>query len=440
MAAETPSAAEAPSTLGASSGGDLDLGRATPPSAEDLSGFDENFDAAEKARGGAPAEPPAPVEPAAPDGPAEPAAPALPLADPAAPALPAGPAAPAAAPPAEPPLDPEIAAIPKPKSLSPANESNWAKVTKLADSYKREAVRVPDLEKKIQELEARQPAVPEEVAKELEELRHFRAVVDFENDPTFKSAFDDQIRGSEDTVYSILAKNGFPKERIEEIKQAGGPDKVAGKWWQDNVLSKLDFTDAKRMEKGLVDLVDLREKRGKEISERASKRDEIIRGKDQEVAETFKKDQEVIEQTLQEVTKDVPWARYRDLPAGATVEQKKEVEAHNAQVRLLETSFRDALYPPDAKSRANVAAAAAGAIILHRANTALSAQVAEMQAKHAAEVKKLTDENAALKTGGRVPRPAGSPANAPTKLTDAQRMAMPAEDAVEAGLAEAEGS
>tara|TARA_R110000868_G_scaffold73521_5_gene213205 strand:- start:1410 stop:2720 length:1311 start_codon:yes stop_codon:yes gene_type:complete len=436
MATETPSAGEVPSTLAATSGGNQDISRVEAPDAGSLAEFDANFDLAEKETSSQPPSgddslPPDPVTPVEPVIPA--VTKALESTQPLSTTTTTSPI------PVEPVLDPEIAAIPKPKSLSPQNESNWAKVTRLADTYKKEAVRVPELEQQIKDLEARSPSVPEDITKELEELRHFRQVIDFENDPTFKSTYDGPIEEARTLAYDILVRNGMPAEKIEEIKKAGGPEKINGEWWQDHVISKLEFPDSKRFESSLIDLVGLQEKRGKEVGDRASKRDELIGEKETQRREAFTKDTEVIEQTLEEVTKDVPWARYIEVSPTATPEEKKKLEEHNTTVDLLKTSFEHSLYPPDAQTRARVAAAAAASVVLAKANQGLTAQLESITKTKDAEITKLLAENSALKSGGRVPKPTGIAPVGAVKLTDDARMKMSSEDAVEAGLAEVEG-
>lgn len=135
-------------------------------------------------------------------------------------------------------IDPEIAAIEKPRNLSEKNQSNWRKLQETASTYKKQAEEAEALRQKLQEVE-QNVKVPEDY----EELRKFRAIFDIQNDPEFKSKFDQPIESAKENIYKILKANGASEEVIKSIEDAGGPEKIDQKWWKSNAIDKLPLTD-----------------------------------------------------------------------------------------------------------------------------------------------------------------------------------------------------
>jgi hypothetical protein len=326
-------------------------------------------------------------------------------------------------------IDPEIAAIEQPRNLSEKNQSNWKKLQETASLYKKQADEAEFLRQRLAEAEQRPAQTPEDY----EELKKFRDIFDIKNSPDFKSKYADPINSAKENIYGIMRKHGATDDVIQSIEKAGGPDKIDDKWWQENALAKLPLTDAKRLERSLVDVVELKEKQDVEIAHAAEHAEEILAQRQNQSQEWYQQENTGIRNTIEEMTKEVPWARYQQVPQNATDEQIGKIMAHNNAVASLEEKFNSALWPQNASQRASVAAAA---VLSH----VLTSQLRTEQASRAtmeAQLKKLEAENSQLKGASRIPRQGVNTQQA-NKSTDLNsRIKMSASDAIDLGLDEA---
>lgn len=328
-------------------------------------------------------------------------------------------------------IDPEIAAIEQPRNLSEKNQSNWRKLQETASIYKKQAEEAEQLRQKLSQLEQG----PAQVPQDYEELKKFRQIFDIKNDPEFQSKYSQPIETAKGNVYGILRKHGASDEVIASIEKAGGPDKINDEFWRNPAFGNLPFTDAEKLKRNLVDVADLREKQESEIQYAAENADKILQEREQEKGQWYEKTVTEIDQELDNITKELPWARFAEAPANATPEQIQQVQSHNARVSELATKFEAALWPTTSKDRTNIAAAA---VFSH----VLSDQLRVEQTQKNAlldQVKKLTAENNALKSSGKMPRQsiANQSVNRPSSIND--RIKMNASDAIDLGLDEALG-
>jgi len=328
-------------------------------------------------------------------------------------------------------IDPEIAAIEQPRNLSEKNQSNWRKLQETASSYKKQAEEAENLRQRIAQLEQ----APAQTPQDYEELKKFRQIFDIKNDPEFQSKYSKPIETAKGNVYGILRKHGASDEVIASIEKAGGPDKINDEFWRNPAFGNLPFTDAEKLKRNLVDVADLREKQESEIQYAAENADKILQEREQEKGQWYEKTVTEIDHELDNITKELPWARYAEAPANATPEQIQQVQAHNARVSDLATKFEAALWPTTAKDRTNIAAAA---VFSH----VLSDQLRTEQTQKNAlldQVKKLTAENNALKSSSKMPKQtiSNQSVNKPSSISD--RIKMNAADAIDLGLDEALG-
>ena len=328
-------------------------------------------------------------------------------------------------------IDPEIASIEQPRNLSEKNQSNWRKLQETASTYKKQAEEAEQLRQKIAQLEQ----APAQIPQDYEELKKFRQIFDIKNDPEFQSKYSKPIETAKNNVYGILRKHGASDEVIASIEKAGGPDKINDEFWRNPAFGNLPFTDAEKLKRNLVDVADLREKQESEIQYAAENADKILQEREQEKGQWYEKTVTEIDNELDAITKDIPWARYAEAPANATPEQLQQVQQHNARVADLATKFEAALWPTTAKDRTNIAAAA---VFSH----VLSEQLRTEQTQKNAlldQVKKLTAENNALKASSKMPKQtiSNQSVNKPSSIND--RIKMNAADAIDLGLDEALG-
>jgi hypothetical protein len=328
-------------------------------------------------------------------------------------------------------IDPEILAIEQPRNLSEKNQNNWRKLQETASTYKKQAEEAEVLRQRLAEAESR----PSQTPPDYDELRKFRQIFDIKNDPEFKSKYVEPLNNAAESIYGILKKHGASDEVIDNIKQAGGPEKVSDEWWQKNAISKLPFQDSERLKRNLVDIYDLKDKQQAEIEYAAQNAEKILEERKNESVESYRRDTEQITNHLEEITKEIPWARYQEIQQGASQEQIEAAQRHNAMVSQLEQKFQTALWPTDAVSRANIAASAVLSDVLAGQLRQDQARMAQLQD----QLQRLSEENSKLKGASKVPRQNVSTqsTNKSSSLND--RIKMNSMDAIDIGLNEALG-
>lgn len=330
-------------------------------------------------------------------------------------------------------LDPEIASIEQPRNLSEVNRSNWRKLQETASTYKKQAEEAEQLRQRVAEMESRQQEY--KAPDDYEELKKFRAIFDIKNDPEFQSKYNQPIQSAKENIYNILRKNGASEDVIQSIEKAGGPDAVDQSWWKHNAIDKLPLTDSERLKRNLVDVVDLKEKQEKEIENAAQNAEQIIAQREQEKGQWYQQEVQQIDKHIDEITKELPWARFVEAPKDATPEKLEQVQRHNAQVQSLAEKFNSALWPTNAQERANVAAAA---VFSHVLTEQLRVEQ-EAKTKYMTELKSLREENNKLKGAGKVPRQTITGQHSiKSSLND--RLKMNSMDAIDLGLDEALGN
>jgi hypothetical protein len=329
-------------------------------------------------------------------------------------------------------LDPEIAAIAMPSNMSPQQQSNWRKLAASASAAKREAAEAQMLRERLEQQYQQQN---QQLPPDYEELKKFRATFDIRNDPSFRDRYEKPIKEATESIYSLLKKHRASDDVIESIKQAGGPGKVSKAWWKKNAIDRLyetedGFVDAKRLENALLKIEDTEIAKEQDLEHATQHQEEWMQAREQERMQEYQQESVKVRDYVENITQNVPWARYKDIPPGATAEQARKIEAHNAGVRDLETKFNSALYPRTANDRAAVASAA---VLSHVVTERLRTEQG-MRSRLEQQVAQLTKELNAIKAGGRMPK---SNVSSPSKPSGRDRINMSASDAIDLGLEEA---
>lgn len=328
-------------------------------------------------------------------------------------------------------IDPEIAAIEQPRNLSEKNQTNWRKLQETASTYKKQAEEAEILRQRLVEMESQSQQY--QLPPDYDELRKFRQIFDIKNDPEFQSKYSMPISSAKENIYNILRKHGASDDVINSIEKAGGPDKIDQSWWKNNAIDKLPMTDAERLKRNLVDVVDLKEKQEQEIEWAAQNVEQIMAQKQEANHNWYQEETAHINQHVEQLTKDLPWARFAETPAGASQEQIEQIARHNQTVVGLADKFNSALWPQTAQDRTNVAAAAVFSHVL----TEELRRSQSAQGQLAAQVKKLSEENNRIKGASRLPRNNSSAQNANKGSSLNDRIKMAASDAIDLGLDEA---
>ena len=328
-------------------------------------------------------------------------------------------------------IDPEIAAIEQPRNLSEKNQTNWRKLQETASTYKRQAEEAEVLRQRLVQMEGQQQQY--QLPPDYDELRKFRQIFDIKNDPEFQSKYSQPISAAKDNIYNILKKNGASDEVIQSIEKAGGPDKIDSSWWKNNAIDKLPMTDGERLKRNLVDVVDLKEKQEQEIQYAAENVEQIMAQRDEQTTNWYQQETSTIDHHIDSMTKDLPWARFAEIPAGASQEDVQKITKHNETVGALAEKFQTALWPQTAQDRANVAAAAVFSHVLTDELRRTQSTTAQLSA----QLKKLTEENSRLKGASKMPRSNVSSSNSSKGSSLNDRIKMSASDAIDVGLDEA---
>lgn len=217
-----------------------------------------------------------------------------------------------------------------------------------------EAKKQPATQVNLEEVER----IKQEKAAADAELTKYRRLHDINNDPEFKSKFDEPITQAETTIKETLKKYNFSEPTLKAIEAEGGfaafsrsnktfqvPQIVDGvqqdvtmtasqlaKHWLDN----LQVADQEDIRRSIGEQQSLeRQKKStieKEVAgarEYFTKRDEEMRKSQEAAVSTQRQMTETFEKLVNEAESSVNWLKDKELPANATADQKKEVEDYN---------------------------------------------------------------------------------------------------------------
>lgn len=333
--------------------------------------------------------------------------------------------------------DDDISSIAEPEGMSEKNRSNWQRLRETAATYKKQAAEAEQLRQRIAELEKGQPQTT--APEDYEELKKFKATFDIQNDPSFRQKFSDQIDKTSQGIYGLLKKWKASDETIAAIQNVGGPSKVPLSWWKSNVIDKLasseeTYLDARKIENALAQLDDIESEMQSEIENAKQNADGWYKNKMEEFQQNFNKNHQEAWRHVDELTKDIPAFRYKEVPQNASQEELAKINGHNEYVKDLETKYMSALYPKTVKDAATVAAAAT---LSHILTHQLEVEQKE-KASLLAELNQLRGRMGAVSGAGRMPKSNATTIVAPSQVSSASRINMNSLDAIEAGLSEAE--
>ena len=263
--------------------------------------------------------------------------------------------------------------------------------------------------------------LPPETAKELEELRAFRAKLDVEADPKFKE-WDNKVSANVELIYSKLKTVGVEDAVIEKIKVMGGPSEV--EW--DVLTDKMPAQAKRYIEGKLFENEDLIEQKKKAVEAIKATASEYIKTKQTGA-------RAAVEAKVNELTPRIDW-----------LQEKPGDDAHNKRAAEIKATMKEAIENDSPEMKGLLIM---GIAQLQRVNAALEETKASLAAKEAAwkteketlekNLKDVTDKLEKVKRSG-TPRIASS-APGPGDVRTAPKM-DPNEDgnsALDRHLAEA---
>jgi hypothetical protein len=327
-------------------------------------------------------------------------------------------------------LDPEIASIEPPRNISEKNQSNWRKLQETATQYKRQAA---ELETKIAELSTQQTQT--QIPEDYQQLKEFRAIFELKNDQKFKERFDVPLAQAHENIYGLMKQHGATDELINSIKEKGGPEKIDQQWWKQNAIDKLPLVESEMLRKNLIDCFDINKRRKEEIEFAEKHASDLVAMKEAYDQELNQKSEQIAYDYADKVTQsnNADWARYKQIPQGATPDQIEKINKHNAGVEAYQDKYFSAY---NAKTPEERAAVAAAAVLSHRLVGELEReQTVRMQLQE--QIKKITDENNRLKGASKMPRQSVSTITQNKSNSLNERIKMNSSDAIDLGLDEA---
>jgi hypothetical protein len=289
--------------------------------------------------------------------------------------------------------DPLEREFPTPKHLSPEKKSNWANLRQRASTFEKKAKEVENkYEEAVKALASYEKgaALPEPIQKEIEELRQFRRMADIQSDPEFQKEYVQSIISEEDKLFGKFKELGMSDEAITEIIKSGGILSKSRDEWAKLILAPLKGEEyefvREDIKKALTNIYGIADKRLNVIQDAAKNYDTWQSQKKTQTAEQEKISLSQMQEEVQRIQKEIPWANEPQRPINPTPEQAKNYERQMSEWNTHVERFQKGLYSTDPKIKAQTAMAACGYFKLaediksyQAENAALKAQIQKLQ-------------------------------------------------------------
>lgn len=288
------------------------------------------------------------------------------------------------------------------------------KAAKTEEQVKLKEEKLTALEKEMAELKAGKGATDEAIKKERDELQQYRRRYDLEKDPVIKERFDDRIKKADEDITSILENNGVAKEVIAKINSKGGFEaymRENGRGAKE-FLEAIPFGDAEQIRIALSEKAMIGRARSEHIRIEVSKANDYFTQKQKDEEEARKaapnpqREEAETSEVLSKWTKNtfevLPYFHIKEVPAGATAEEKKTIKAENAQATELRGLLEKALKPQDLQERVDMALAATLARRLTIQVSERDQRIADLEAELAElkEADETVGKGERISTGG----------------------------------------
>lgn len=219
---------------------------------------------------------------------------------------------------------------------------------------------------KQKELEAKlQNPIPEDTAKELEELRAFRAKLDVDLDPKFRE-FDKKVNETHEFIYEQLRQNGvIGEEGIEKMKKLGGPD--PSKVNMDAIFEAMkDPALQRRIEAKMADVEMLRYQKEQAVKATKDNVGQYMKEREEAFKSATTHHNTATKTRLGELMGRLDYFQPKTVKADADAATKKEAEEHNSFVKDVQGQIEGALNDDSPEMRAIMLAGMAQLIYLQK--------------------------------------------------------------------------
>jgi len=322
-----------------------------------------------------------------------------------------------------------------PPYAKPATTAAFDKVKELArtELSKRDA-RIKELEEA-----STQPVsvdkLPKEVADELAELRAFRESLSVEGDPVFEKKFGEPLKKLDESIFSKFREAGLGDKVIDGIKAVGLDELDYADLYSKMEAAGLDATRLKLVvEAKRIQREDLKESRDEAIKEAKNNSGKFHEERRKDSEQTEFKKLETVQTTTNSLVGRTPAFQLKEVPAGASAEQKAAIDKHNAFIGTVRNEVATFAKEMTPESYAQAIAAFGLARIFRAEAISERALTKDLSAKLSAANDRLTK----LEASGRSTKPGESVTARPTPAKAADLFHTSADQAFDAHMKAAE--
>lgn len=270
----------------------------------------------------------------------------------------------------------ELPQNPKPKTgeaFSEVKRVAREKISLLVTKTKELEVKVAELESKTKD-----GGLTPELKTELEELRGFRAKMDVEADPAFKT-YDTKATEVTESIYAKLLAGGATQPVIDKIKALGGINEVS---WEP-ILKNLPEQIRRSVEAKLVEVEDLGERKAKALKEAKENAGKYLAEKQQQTSQQREISTKKALAYGEKLLSETEWMKPKQVPSGATPAEKTKIEEHNKFLKDASLAVAEAAKDDSPEMRAALGLGVAELLKVRR-------DFAEHKSSSDAQIKELT--------------------------------------------------
>jgi len=236
-----------------------------------------------------------------------------------------------------------------PPNASPKSADAFSAIkVKAAQEISRLEQELADLKTKAEQ--SKNPT-PEQLQqqKELEDLKQWRAKIDVEVDPKFKS-FDKTIESTRDFIYAQLEQNpAITPEMIAQIKKYGGPDQIK----LDKLFDVLKDPTLQRIVEAKVAEIKMAEyEKTRAIKSAKENVTQYLQDREKAITSQTTERSAATEKNLVGMLSQLDWFKDQQAAANADEASKKSVEDHNQWLTRLKGEIKAAMSEDTPEMRA----------------------------------------------------------------------------------------
>lgn len=271
-----------------------------------------------------------------------------------------------------------------PANASPKSNEAFSSVKlKAAQEISALEATVEKQKKEIADFQAKlKNPVPEEVTRELNDHRQWRAKLDVETDPKFKE-FDKKVSEAQEFIYSQLRKSpAITPEVIEKIKSYGGPENVN----LEKIFESMKDPTIQRMVESKVADIEMA-KFGKEQAIKSTKENisQYLTERQKQWEESATAHNTATQTQLDQLTGKLEWLK-----------EKPDDAEHNKFVAEVQGHIKNGLQDDSPEMRAIMLAGMAQLLYLQRVHEGAKSNLESERKSHEETKKLLTEATAKL--------------------------------------------